>query len=67
MEGRRGRGVPCYKWLSGVKKYCNVKSLELRDAKVKFVVGEQCRDFTFDVRGDMSVLHQTKHFSGEEH
>ena len=38
VEGRRYGGRPFTRRLDGVKKACNVRSLELRDAKVTCTV-----------------------------
>ena len=34
LEGRRDRGRPCLRWLGGVMKTCNARSLELINTKV---------------------------------
>jgi len=44
VEGRRDRGRPRTRWLDGVKKACNARSLELREAKVVCMDREQWSD-----------------------
>ena len=34
MKAKRGRGMPCARLLDGFKQACNVRALELTDAKV---------------------------------
>ena len=45
VEGRKHRGRPCSRWLEGDNKSYNIRSLKLKDVKVKIMVREQWRDF----------------------
>ena len=45
VEGMKDRSRPCFRWLDGLKKACNSRLLELRDAIVKCMNRESRRDF----------------------
>ena len=51
VESRKDGGQPSINQLKGVKKVCFAGSLEVSDAKVKYINREQSRDFVMDVKG----------------
>jgi len=51
VEGRRGRSRPYVGWLDRVKKACNARLLELREARVKCVDIQDWRVFVNSANG----------------
>ena len=52
---QRGRGRPCFRWIDGVEKARDPRSLKLRDAQVNYVIRKQWREFVKGENDDNNV------------